>query len=227
MTDLYNHLKTKGRYGDTELRYVDGELAHVNKQEADILDKYGLDGEEVVKEYGSGTINPETGLKEYVDPITLLTGAKLAFDVGSSIFGFFKGRDINRRVRSGIESQQQLLRSAINDVGEAEGIELEMALEGSDIKKEDTFLDFLDASEDIGRKSDFVLGTQDLAQSGTAMDLLNKERERASSQLDLSLRNEDLRLEKEFANITGSAESTRQGLLAQIVGLDAQSARYS
>jgi|TARA_R100001086_G_scaffold120871_2_gene62233 hypothetical protein len=226
MTDLYNHLKTKGRYGDTELRYVDGELAHVNKDEASILDKYGLDAEEVVKEYGSGTINPETGLKEY-NPLAILTAGKLAFDVGSSIFGFFKGRDINRRVRSGIESQQQLLRSAINDVGEAEGIELEMALEGSDIKKEDTFLDFLDASEDIGRKSDFVLGTQDLAQSGTAMDLLNKERERASSQLDLSLRNEDLRLEKEFANITGSAESTRQGLLAQIVGLDAQSARYS
>ena len=226
MTDLYNHLKTKGRYGDTELRYVDGELAHVNKDEASILDKYGLDAEEVVKEYGSGTINPETGLKEY-NPLAILTAGKLAFDVGSSVYGFFKGRDINRRVRSGIDSQQQLLRSAMNDVGQAEGIELEMALEGSDIKKEDTFLDFLDASEDIGRKSDFVLGTQDLAQSGTAMELLNKERERASSELDLSLRNEDLRLEKEFANITGSAESTRQGLLAQIVGLDAQSARYS
>ena len=226
MTDLYNHLKTKGRYGDTELRYVDGELAHVNKDEASILDKYGLDAEEVVKEYGSGTINPETGLKEY-NPLAILTAGKLAFDVGSSVYGFFKGRDINRRVRSGIDSQQQLLRSAMNDVGQAEGIELEMALEGSDIKKEDTFLDFLNASEDIGRKSDFVLGTQDLAQSGTAMELLNKERERASSELDLSLRNEDLRLEKEFANITGSAESTRQGLLAQIVGLDAQSARYS
>ena len=227
MTDLYNHLKTKGRYGDTELRYVDGELAHVNKQEADILDKYGLDAEEVVKEYGSGTINPETGLKEYNPALAFLTAGKLAFDVGSSVYGFFKGRDINKRVKSGIDSQQQLLRSAINDVGQAEGIELEMALEGSDIKKEDTFLDFLNASEDIGRKSDFVLGTQDLAQSGTAMELLNKEREGASSKLDLSLRNEDLRLEKEFANITGSAESTRQGLLAQIVGLDAQSARYS
>ena len=88
MTDLYNHLKTKGRYGDTELRYVDGELAHVNKDEASILDKYGLDAEEVVKEYGSGTINPETGLKEY-NPVAFLTAGKLAFDVGSDIYSFF------------------------------------------------------------------------------------------------------------------------------------------
>ena len=227
MTDLYNYLKTKGRYGDTELRYVDGELAHVNKDEASILDKYGLDAEEVVKEYGSGTINPETGLKEYNPALAFLTAGKLAFDVGSSVYSFFKGRDINRRVKSGIDSQQQLLRSAINDVGQAEGIELEMALEGSDIKKEDTFLNFLNASEDIGRKSEFSLRTGNLAGAGTAMELLNKERENSSAKLDLSLRNEDLRLEKEFASITGSAESTRQGLLAQIVGLDAQSARYS
>ena len=66
-----------------------------------------------------------------------------------------------------------------------------------------------------------------MAQAGPAMELINKERESASRELDLSLRNEDLRLEKEFANISGSAESARQGILAQIVGLQAQSARYS
>ena len=226
MTDLYNHLKTKGRYGDTELRYVDGELAHVNKDEASILDKYGLDAEEVVKEYGSGTINPETGLKEY-NPVAFLTAGKLAFDVGSDIYSFFRGRDVNRRTKSVLDSQTQVLRSSLGDIGEAEGIELELALEGSDIKKEDTFLDFLNDSENLSRKSDFILGTQDLAQAGPAMELINKERESASRELDLSLRNEDLRLEKEFANISGSAESARQGILAQIVGLQAQSARYS
>ena len=49
--DIYNifdMLKSKGRYGDTE-------LAHITKEEANLLKSRG----------GSGTINPETGLKEY------------------------------------------------------------------------------------------------------------------------------------------------------------------
>ena len=30
-----------GRGNDTQMRYVDGELSHVNKQEAELIDKYG------------------------------------------------------------------------------------------------------------------------------------------------------------------------------------------
>ena len=61
----YNDLAKKGRGGDTELRYVDGELSHVNPREALIIDKFGAKGEDIVKKIGSGTINPETGLREY------------------------------------------------------------------------------------------------------------------------------------------------------------------
>ena len=46
--DILEELKRKGRYGDTE-------LAHVTPGEAMLLKALG----------GSGTINPETGLKEY------------------------------------------------------------------------------------------------------------------------------------------------------------------
>jgi hypothetical protein len=46
--DILEELKSKGRYGDTE-------LAHVTPGEAMLLKALG----------GSGTINPETGLKEY------------------------------------------------------------------------------------------------------------------------------------------------------------------
>ena len=60
-----NSLANKGRYGDTTLRKVDNELAHVNELEARLIDSYGSDGEKIVKDIGSGTINPETGLKEY------------------------------------------------------------------------------------------------------------------------------------------------------------------
>ena len=61
------NLANKGRYGDSLMRKVDGELSHVNPMEAKIIDSLGSIGEGVVKEIGSGTINPNTGLKEYID----------------------------------------------------------------------------------------------------------------------------------------------------------------
>ena len=57
-------LERKGRFGDTKIRHIDGELQHVNKQEASWIDNYGLLGAEMTKAQGSQTTNPETGLKE-------------------------------------------------------------------------------------------------------------------------------------------------------------------
>ena len=55
----------KGRRGDTELRRVSGEVAHVNTTEANAIDALGPMGEAWVQSIGSGTINPKTGLREY------------------------------------------------------------------------------------------------------------------------------------------------------------------
>jgi hypothetical protein len=63
--NAYNMLANEGRDGDTELAYVDDELAHVNQLEKDLINRYGDIGEQLVEEIGAGTINPETGLKEY------------------------------------------------------------------------------------------------------------------------------------------------------------------
>ena len=38
MNSLYKILSKKGRGGDTELRYVNGELAHVNTSESQLID---------------------------------------------------------------------------------------------------------------------------------------------------------------------------------------------
>ena len=62
---MYNNISLKGRFGDSELREVDGEISHVNPLDANLIDSLGKPGEEIVKEIGSGTINPETGLDEY------------------------------------------------------------------------------------------------------------------------------------------------------------------
>ena len=61
----YRDIASNGRLGATELRNINGELSHVNLLEAYLTDAHGRAGEEVVKNLGSGTINPETGLREY------------------------------------------------------------------------------------------------------------------------------------------------------------------
>ena len=58
-------LSKKGRHGDTHIRDVYGIKSHVNKDEAKLIDSYGLLGEVLVKDIGSGTTNPITGLPEY------------------------------------------------------------------------------------------------------------------------------------------------------------------
>jgi hypothetical protein len=58
-------LKSKGRFGDTETRKVGGLLSHVSKAEADIIDKYGKEGQALVQQFVSGSINPKTGMPEY------------------------------------------------------------------------------------------------------------------------------------------------------------------
>ena len=74
-----NSLASKGRFGDTKIRIVDNEPAHVNALEASLIDSYGKAGEEFTKAVGSGTINPITGKKEYFDPITLIAVGSMAY----------------------------------------------------------------------------------------------------------------------------------------------------
>ena len=62
---MYNNIASKGRGGDSELRSVFGEVSHVNPIEVNLIDSLGRSGEEIVNQIGSGTINPETGLREY------------------------------------------------------------------------------------------------------------------------------------------------------------------
>lgn len=60
-------LNKYGRGGDSEIRKVDGRPSHVSLLEAYMIDNYGKGGERFAKEYGSGTVNPATGMPEYFD----------------------------------------------------------------------------------------------------------------------------------------------------------------
>ena len=80
----------KGRFGDTE-------LVHVNKEEKDLLESLG----------GSGTINPETGLKEY----WLLTAGALALGA----YGAWKSGSMTRQSANQQSSELQSMDSHITD----------------------------------------------------------------------------------------------------------------
>ena len=84
-----NHLSgiaKKGRGGDTEVaRASTGELWHVNPKEKSLMSMYGMEGERMVKAIGSGTINPQTGLKEYVEPVTTTAAALTATEIIAGI----------------------------------------------------------------------------------------------------------------------------------------------
>ena len=60
-----NNLAAMGRRGDTMIRPVNGQPAHVNPIEANMIDNFGPAGQKMTQTKGAGTINPKTGLKEY------------------------------------------------------------------------------------------------------------------------------------------------------------------
>ena len=98
MSSLANNhlsLSTMGRGGDDRYRLVDGEMSHVNPVEASMIDAFGKKGEESVKERGSGTINPYTGNREYIDPFTLGMAAV-------SLYGMFSSAK-ERREGAGVQ----------------------------------------------------------------------------------------------------------------------------
>ncbi len=72
MKSMYDHLASKGRFGDTE-------LVHVNKQEKAVLKRMG----------GSGAVNPNTGLKEY-NPFIIAAAAAAVAKFGVDLYSQYK-----------------------------------------------------------------------------------------------------------------------------------------
>ena len=73
MKSMYDHLASKGRFGDTE-------LVHVNEQEKSMLKRMG----------GAGTINPDTGLKEYMPFLAALAAGATIMTGVASLYGKYK-----------------------------------------------------------------------------------------------------------------------------------------
>ena len=95
MSIANNHLSelaNKGRFGDTEVRIIDNDYAHVNKAESIVIDEYGDKGINWVKNAGAGTINPETGKKEYSPWAAVMGIAAIGGLINQGIGMFRSGR---------------------------------------------------------------------------------------------------------------------------------------
>lgn len=227
MSNLYSLLAKRGRLGDSELRYVDGELSHVNPMEAELIDDYGPEGESFVQKHGSGAINPETGLKEYEPITTALAALGLTYKVGSGLYSFFTGKERNRQVRGAIDDSIDSLKSARGDIRTAGSIELERAFEASGIEEEETFLDFLRESEDINTRQDFLTSTSDLALSGEVIKQAESEKSDLAKDFEIESDLLGLRQEERFANIFEREANALADIDRQIQSLEIKKAQYS
>tara|TARA_E500000305_G_C3991707_1_gene222328 strand:+ start:144 stop:926 length:783 start_codon:yes stop_codon:yes gene_type:complete len=82
-----------GRNGDTKIRNIDGEPAHVNEIEAHWIDNYGPLGAIATKAMGSGTTNPSTGYKEYFWPQAIALGLQVGGNAYSAYQANQAGKD--------------------------------------------------------------------------------------------------------------------------------------
>tara|TARA_Y100000114_G_scaffold21455_1_gene17268 strand:+ start:2301 stop:2978 length:678 start_codon:yes stop_codon:yes gene_type:complete len=224
MKNLYSILSNKGRMGDTELRYVNGELSHVNKQEAYILDNYGQAGENFVIENGSGTINPETGMKEYILPVITAIGA----GIGAIASGaqYFQTQAANKRTSREIDNQIADLRKQKNEV-DANTIDLlENLSQRTDLKEQDLFTDFISKSEDIASSGDVAISKANLATSGGILDNLNRRRDDLLTEFGEDTSALQFEEEDKVLSIATDAENSKTQLENQILSLTAQKARY-
>jgi hypothetical protein len=120
-----NHLSNiaqQGRYGDTE-------LAHVTKQEKNLLESVG----------GSGTINPRTGLKEYFPWLAVAT----------TMMGAYEARETGKLKESAALSTAEAADEAIKGVTLSE----QQLGDSTEMKRELELLKHGKQVEDIGRST--------------------------------------------------------------------------
>ena len=115
-------IANKGRFGDTEIRKVDGDLSHVNAYEAYLIDNYGKEGEDLVQSIGAGTINPKTGKPEY-----FFTAAASALAIGSSIFKGFGAAGNRGDVKRAKTAAYDIYEEQIGLLGERKDLATEIA----------------------------------------------------------------------------------------------------
>jgi|TARA_R100000315_G_C5231600_1_gene142642 hypothetical protein len=203
MSMASNHLSelaNKGRYGDTEVRIIDNDYAHVNKPESIVIDEYGDKGINWVKQSGSNTINPETGKKEHFWPAVM--GIAAAAGVLNQGIGMY--RSGKQQEQSGLAQVQMLgetekeMQKLIQNLPALRESQEEVALGGFEMQSQrlgEGFTKAMDTLETQAGRTDLV----------TSAGVRQKEIE-AVDALQTSMEGQEIGLRKTYADIGADYE---------------------
>ena len=203
MSMARNHLSelaNKGRYGDTEVRIIDNDYAHVNKPESIVIDEYGDKGINWVKQSGSNTINPETGKKEHFWPAVMAGAAALGV-LNQGIGMYRSGRQQELTGQSQVEmlgETEKEMEKLIQNLPALKESQEEVALGGFEMQSERLGEGFTKAMDTLQTQA----GRTDLV---TPSGIRQKEIE-AIDALETSMEGQEIGLRKTYADISTDYE---------------------
>ena len=206
MTMARNHLSelaNKGRYGDTEVRIIDNDYAHVNKAESIVIDEYGDKGINWVKNAGAGTINPETGKKEYPLPMILMAGAAIGglINQGIGMYRSGKQQQLSGQSQVGMLGQtEDELQKLIGNLPALREAQEDVALGGFEMQTERMGEGFTKAMDTLQTQA----GGTDLV---TSAGIKKKELE-AIDTMESAFEGQEIGLRKSFAEIGAGYEKS-------------------
>ena len=215
-----------GRYGDDSMKIIDGQPAHIDSSiEGDM-------SPEDIKKYGSGTINPITGKKEYFLPMVM---AGLA--IGSSLYKGYQATQNKADVDAGITAAGDIRQEQLGFAGEQRAIAGQTAELGLDVTESQIAAggreSIMGAKTAMGGVQDFTTTAttkSNLVTSGTIeqksaiqgksiiegvksdMTKLFETRELAGRERDIQLTRADLSEEERKSIIEDSYQGTLTGL---------------
>ena len=203
MSMARNHLSelaNKGRYGDTEVRIIDNDYAHVNKPESIVIDEYGDKGINWVKQSGSNTINPETGKKEHFWPAVMAGAAALGvLNQGIGMYRSGRQQELTGQSQVGMLGEtEKEMEKLIQNLPALKESQEEVALGGFEMQSERLGEGFTKAMDTLQTQA----GRTDLV---TPSGIRQKEIE-AIDALETSMEGQEIGLRKTYADISTDYE---------------------
>ena len=216
MSIANNHLSelaNKGRYGDTEVRIIDNDYAHVNKAESIVIDEYGDKGINWVKNAGAGTINPETGKKEHFWPAVMgIAAIGGLINQGIGMYRSGKQQQLSGQSQVGMLGQtEDELQKLIGNLPALREAQEDVALGGFEMKTERMGEGFTKAMDTLQTQA----GGTDLV---TSAGIQKKELE-ALDTMQTAFEGQEIGLRKTYADIGADYErqlSEYQNKLKQV-----------
>lgn len=223
----YNKVASKGRFGDSELRMIQGTPQHVNKFEADIIDEFGEQGENFVDSIGSGTTNPETGLEEnFLFSLGAIASWAIAGTAAAATGNYLYNE--YQKSEEAKEEAGNVVESGLQDIGKQSQEYLGgsggkgLIAESMDLKRTGQALSMTskqDALQNVAAKSDLVgSGTIDMNKSmmnreyGTTMTELSLGEEREKKDYIADLKRQSRQLQLDYLSATGESYDGGEGL---------------